>query len=298
MKKLLNTFITDTAQQPIKKGTLEFIQQAHIENTAATLIGLIGSGYNFITPYIISGCVNTGSGSNYVFSGGNIFYLGIMYAVPSATFTVSGGQVPVCVLTATSYGTDADPVTFTDGTTHNVHIDTTITIQAGASGSGAFDFSACTVANIVVANEQTRAQTAEAGLDSRLTAIEGGWNTFSDATGLTYTGSISSKTADIQYKIIGNTLHCLFEFGFTVGTSGSSSAPISFADASIPVSRNGLKQAYNSLFSDRTGHSLTQGFFTVEPDSFFSLKMYFAPSTAFPTGSGYSIKGMFTVDIL
>jgi hypothetical protein len=142
MKKLDVSSITDSARFPIKSGTLAFLQQAYGEALEGIIISLIGPTYNTTTMYVLSGCVNTGSGSNYTISGGYVFFNGEIYSVPSAGFSTTGTDVPVFVLYVGQFTVNADPVTFTDSSVKNVHNIRQVFVQSGASGSGLADYSA------------------------------------------------------------------------------------------------------------------------------------------------------------
>lgn len=141
MKKLNTTPITDTAQFPVKKGTLEFLQLAHREVSSAILMGLIGNSYNPNTVYIIYGCVNSGTFPNYSITQGAAFYQGEVFLVDSVSFTATGSNVAVFNISTTQYTDAADPVTFTDSTVKNVHDIRKISISAGVSHSGIANYS-------------------------------------------------------------------------------------------------------------------------------------------------------------
>lgn len=142
MRKLITTDITDNGQLPIKRGTLDHLQLAYQEALSAIANNLLGAKSDAATAYILFGCVNTGSGLNYVISAGAIFYQGEVFLVDATSFTASAGQVAVASLSTTYFTTYADPVDFTDGTQKNVHSVRKITFASGASGSGLFDFTA------------------------------------------------------------------------------------------------------------------------------------------------------------
>jgi hypothetical protein len=136
MKILDVSNINASAQMPVKKGTLQFLQDAYKELANAILRGTIGGGYSASTYYILHGCANTGVGSNYIISAGAIFFNGEIYLVDGTTFTTTGGQVPVMNIATTQYTTDADPVTFTNNVQYNIHDIRKIVISAGtASGN-------------------------------------------------------------------------------------------------------------------------------------------------------------------
>lgn len=150
MKRLDISALTDSAQMPIKRGTLAFLQDAHKETLAATIIALIGPGYNPLTVYVLYGCVDTGVGSTFTISAGALFINGEVFMVDAVSFTVTGANVPVFNYITTQYTTDADPVTFTDTTVHNIHNIKKVQIAAGASGSGIGDYTARFVLSFVI----------------------------------------------------------------------------------------------------------------------------------------------------
>ena len=135
---------------PMKRGTLAFLQDAHKEALAATIQALIGPTYNPITAYVLYGCVNTGSGANYVISAGALFIGGEIFLVDAVSFSTTGLNVPVITYITTQYTTDADPVTLTDTTVHNIHNIKKAQIAAAASGSGVADYSAAFFCNFVI----------------------------------------------------------------------------------------------------------------------------------------------------
>ncbi|MEI8111167.1 MAG: hypothetical protein WCH59_09280 [Chitinophagia bacterium] len=140
MRKLITTDITDNGQLPIKRGTLDHLQLAYQEALAAIANNLLGAKADAATPYILFGCVNTGTGLNYIISAGAIYYQGEVFLVDAFTFTASAGQVAVASLSTTYFTTYADPVDFTDGSQRNVHSVRKIAFASGTSGSGLFDF--------------------------------------------------------------------------------------------------------------------------------------------------------------
>jgi hypothetical protein len=142
--------VTDSAQIKIKKGTLQFLQDAHKETVAATIIALIGSSYDTSVLYVLYGCKNTGSGTSYIISAGAVFYNGEIYYVTASSFTLSGSNVALFTQVITQYTTNADPVTFTDSTSHNVHNIRQMQVNQGVSGSGVRDFSAIQVLSFTI----------------------------------------------------------------------------------------------------------------------------------------------------
>lgn len=142
MARILDTsYITTTVGMPLKKGTLDHFENKINENTFDALRAIIGPTFGG-SPYILYGCVNSGSGLVYDISAGAIFYGGELFRFDGASFTAVGAQVAVMTL-ATTYTTSAaaDPVEFTDGSSHNVHSIRKFTCSAGLTGTGEFDFS-------------------------------------------------------------------------------------------------------------------------------------------------------------
>ena len=142
MKKLDVTPITNTAQFFPKRGTLEFLQLQHRETIAATIIAFIGPTYNTGTMYVLYGVVNTGTYPTYTTSAGVVFYNGEIYYIDAFSFTATGLNVAVFSFIQSQYTVDADPCTFSDLTSHNIHNIIKMQLTAGAIGSGLANLSA------------------------------------------------------------------------------------------------------------------------------------------------------------
>jgi hypothetical protein len=142
MKKLNVSAISDSARFPLKKGTLQFLQDAPKEVLADLIKALIGPTYNPATMYVMSGCINSTTAPTYNVSAGVLFYNGEVYDFDGASFTATGGNVAVWSIIQSQYTTDADPVTFTDLTPRNVHNIFKMQLAQAASGSGLSDISA------------------------------------------------------------------------------------------------------------------------------------------------------------
>lgn len=140
MRIIDETKITSTSAMYFKKGTWTHLQLAYQEAIESIVRGLIGDGYSTSDVYVLHGCVNSGSGSSYDISAGAVFYDGKVYLVDAASFTVSGGNVPVASIVKTQYLTNADPVIFSNGDVKSVHDIYKVSIASGASGSGLKDY--------------------------------------------------------------------------------------------------------------------------------------------------------------
>lgn len=140
--KILNTsVISNTSRFPFKKGTLQFLQDAHKEVIAALIKALIGSTYDPAVIYVMSGVLNSATLPTYLVSSGEIFYNGEVYDFDATSFTATGSNVGVFSVVQTNYTTDADPVTFTDATVRNVHNIRKMQLTQAASGSALADYS-------------------------------------------------------------------------------------------------------------------------------------------------------------
>lgn len=140
MKILDVSPISDVAQMPIKKGTLQFLQDAHKETVNNVLLALAGPDFDGTKMYVLWGCENTGTYPAYDISAGAVWYLGEVYAFDGAAFSVTGANVAVVKLDITQYTTNADPVTFTDAVARNVHNVRKVIIGDYVSGSGLQNF--------------------------------------------------------------------------------------------------------------------------------------------------------------
>ena len=137
---------------PLKKGTLQFIQDAHKETTASTWKALIGTQYNPTAIYIIAGGVNTGVYPNYIVAAGTAFYNEEIFDFDAASFTVTPPNVAVFNIIQTQYINDAnaDPVIFTDKTVRNIHNIRRFQITQAASGSGIANLSQASYMNFAI----------------------------------------------------------------------------------------------------------------------------------------------------
>ncbi len=140
MKNLDLSAVSSTVGFPVKAGTLNFLQLAYQEVMNAIANNLLGARADSSGYYILFGCVNSGSGSTFTISAGAIYYNGVAYLVPAASFTAAGGQTAVGTIQTTQYTSNADAVLFTDGVSRNVHNISQIVFAGGTSGSGNVDF--------------------------------------------------------------------------------------------------------------------------------------------------------------
>jgi hypothetical protein len=128
---------TGTAQQPIINRSYELIQEAYTEVINAIMQGVLGDATK---PYILFGCNLYADNTGVSMYAGAIFYDGEIYLVDldEGDYDITGSDVLVFNI-ATTYDA-VDPITFTDGTTHNVHQIRKLTLELTTSGSGEFDY--------------------------------------------------------------------------------------------------------------------------------------------------------------
>ena len=122
MSKILDiTPISDSAKFPIKKGTLQFLQDSYKESISEILIGMIGrNNYDPSIAYVIQGALlNNTSGSTWHLGNGSIFYNYEIFQIKAGSVTVTG-TLGLGIVT-TQYTTYADPVILSDTSTVNVH---------------------------------------------------------------------------------------------------------------------------------------------------------------------------------
>ena len=121
MKNINITNIVDpTSLQPFTGNSLKFLQDASSEARAGMIKAFITNNlgsYSLTVPYVISGCVYSGTTPNFAVTAGEIFYGGEYYEVTA----VSGyTNIPQFKLDQTQDAT-ADPLDFSDGQTWSVH---------------------------------------------------------------------------------------------------------------------------------------------------------------------------------
>lgn len=139
MKKLTaNDFISNSSGFPIKGGTWDFIQEAHQETTAAIVDGLLQGS---TADTILYGCEYSDDGVNYTVTAGAIYHSGEVFLVDAVGSTAlpTGSDLVIYKLVTTQF-TDAtaDPVTYTDAVTYNVHDIRKIVIGTGTSGTSGY----------------------------------------------------------------------------------------------------------------------------------------------------------------
>ena len=314
MKILDVSSISDTSQFPIKKGTLQFLQDAHKEVFNEMLIAQLNGVGSF--PYVLNGMLNIGSGLNYIISAGSVFdpNTGEVFLCDGNTFTASVGQVGVVSLVTTQYGTDADPVTFTDGVTRNVHNIRKIQVTAGtAGGSGTTDY-ICDYSDLVfnrfaipevASQSEVNTGTNDVKIVTPLTLATllantfGVWTKDTAATNWSYAGGSGTITFTgqyIAYKIVGKMLTVNFSANFDVVTNTVQLIKYTFPS----INRTGLQQINKSIFRVQGATSSFAVRLTLNANNPFTLSITYnedGGSTQWPVATGYLVQGEFTVEI-
>lgn len=145
MKKIKTTDIIVGSAMPLKSGSLDHLQSAYREDELDIIQAFearndVESTPNFTTPVIMYGCRWNGA----AVSSGALVYGTEIFRAPLVLITLGLGQVIIGTITTTYLtATNADPVTFSDSTSNNVHEIRQIVWSAGVSGSGDFDFDDC-----------------------------------------------------------------------------------------------------------------------------------------------------------
>lgn len=134
MNKLITSDISAGSRMPIKKGTIDFLQLAYQQPLSALAQRIIGTNYDPTKAYVLYGL--TGSSGN--ITAGALFFNGEVYLCDgdSSGLPCGGSNVSVLNIAITNYSSDADPVTFSDGSVYNIHNIRKVAISCGASGSG------------------------------------------------------------------------------------------------------------------------------------------------------------------
>lgn len=152
MPDIINSiFQTSTVGQPFDfQADMDFVMYGRRDETALIIESLLGANYDNTKTYILKGCDVSSDGTTttvtpgYIFGinkvWGNLVARTYAYFHPGSSFPdPTGSDVVVCTTTVTYPA--GDPITFTDSSTHNVHMIINVTFSAGASGSGDVDYS-------------------------------------------------------------------------------------------------------------------------------------------------------------
>lgn len=221
MRKIKTSDITTGVGMPIKSGTLDQLQLAYQEALDALAKYNVGlSATDSTNFHVLYGCVNSGSGTSYVISAGAIYFNGEIYLTSAQSVTTTGSNVVVGTITTTYNTTNADPVTFTDASSKNVHEIRKIVWSNAASGSGNVNYS-----SIRFLTWQSRGNVGNTG--------------FSIVSG---TGTLTS-TQVVDYKRLGDMVILSLYFNVTISTYSGGG----YFEFKLPLPVNAyIPDAYNS----------------------------------------------------
>ena len=145
MNKILTTSISDPSiGQPLTGKSLEFLQNANKESIAGLCEAMVGISYSTSTYYIMSGLTAYGTNQYYA---GYVYYNGELFYSAGKSSVTAFTNVPVLTLTVTNDAT-ADPLTFTDNVSRNVHNVRRMVLSDAVSGTGTVDLYLCSYVSI------------------------------------------------------------------------------------------------------------------------------------------------------
>lgn len=191
MEEISISQITDpNKQQPFTGYSLQFLQNALRKDDAGiieALVTKIVGSYSLTVPYVITGCVVTDSGKDV--TSGTLFYGGKFYETTSVNGTTNVARF----IKTKSQDITADPVTFSDSTTGNVH-DIYKYVPTDVATGGDF-----TSSNLVYLNATSSVIAQEISLASQTTTSA----SYVDMTGLTYTTPNDGITRKFKLTLKG-----------------------------------------------------------------------------------------------
>ena len=144
MKKILTSSITDSAQLPILKRTIDHIQEMEMENIKSAIYASLGSS-NDSVPIVLWGCVGTLStvtvtNDTLTVTAGAFIYNGEIYQISAQSITKTGANVFTLSLDTTTFQA-GEPTIYSDGVTSvNTNQDLKIKLSQGLTGTGICDW--------------------------------------------------------------------------------------------------------------------------------------------------------------
>lgn len=141
MKKIDTTPIAAGVAYPPSKKGFDFLQSSYQQILAAIAQGNGGQRLSSTAAFALYGCVETDLGAgNFSYTAGFIYdaLTEEVYSFP-AVASIAIATAPVLTITITPDAT-ADPTTFTDGSSQNVHDVRTLVLSDGALGSADIDY--------------------------------------------------------------------------------------------------------------------------------------------------------------
>ena len=301
-----------TVVQPIKAGTLTFLQAAWaagLNDICASLLG-IDSTTTATTAYVLYGCVGNIIGTTpATITAGAIIFNGEIYEVPASTITYGGGQVAICNIVTTQ--DTPDPTTFSNQIPYQVHDIRTIVISAGTSGAGTVcDFGALVydlksipqILSQVVNNDLTlqgninaevnRAEAAEAGLQADIDTINQAWEGVDTTAGhMTINGGTASASSVNVTWHVGASKTCIVNYIFTFVASSSGIKGFTYASGTGPsIKSSSAITDTLILFGPDPDYV---GGYVILSSGALQFSVTINPGNAITSGHTYTVKGQF-----
>ena len=198
---------TKTGGFPLTQDQLAYLQTAWTEvlNALASATGISTN-----TPVAVSGMAVTVAGGNITVTDGWFFYKSQLIRFSGSTVTPGGTDVAMVLITAT-----ANPLTFKDGSTPNVVLESTGSLITGASTTDATHFPVTSIVPWVVRDSVVYEQltiiegyiTTLQGQMSTLSPYLNAWSNYAAPTFTAVGGGSTTQTVTYsKYMLVGKTL--------------------------------------------------------------------------------------------
>jgi hypothetical protein len=123
MKRVLPNYITANAKQPFVKATFEQYEGAFFQ--ISSIMSSTFFGQNDQGPVLLYGCKSNYSGGVFTIGAGAIYFDGELFYVKP--FSLTTGSIPTLYPAGAATYSSSDPILFSDGNTHNVHLNNDLT---------------------------------------------------------------------------------------------------------------------------------------------------------------------------
>jgi hypothetical protein len=194
MKRVLSGYITANAKQPFVKATFEQYEGAFFQ--ISSIMSSTFFGQNDIGPVLLYGCKSTYSGGVLSIEAGAIYFDGELFYVKP--FSLTTGSVPTLYPVNSPTYSSSDPILFSDGNTHNVHVNNDL---EWSTTEGLIEFDYNTIYNLLNVCRGWQTHTLSV---SDLTPSTGTVSlTNATKKELNYLVNFQTKTIDIDINIQG-----------------------------------------------------------------------------------------------
>lgn len=272
----LSNIVSGVRRLGAVRATFDHIMEAITENSDAIMRAI--NNNNQTNVILLWGCVNSGSGLNYIISAGAVYYQGEIYQVPAFTGTATGVQVPsLSIVTSNRAG---DPVKYSDNNTFNTHKIRTMAWTIGASGAGLCDFANMVVNGVNQKVNKSGDSMSGALVSSSTGEFQGGvrtqnsgpyllkkvinigdWDMFNNPTKAVAHGVTFTKIRSV-FAIIIDDLSSIYVPLLGVNSAFVIGGAVEFIDSTNVNLRRNSSGAFNSNNYDST--SFNRGFLLIE----------------------------------